>query len=52
MGVVNLVDIILAIWQQTQITEHLVWQIGKGLPKMLPQCLLKNSIGSDLNLAI
>ena len=28
----------LAIWLQTQINEYLVWQIGKELLKILPQC--------------
>ena len=35
-----------------QFRSHLVWLIGQGFPKTLPQCPLKNNIGDDFSLAM
>ena len=51
IGVVHLVDVKFWQFENKLRLMYLVWWIGQGLPKILSQYLLKNSIGDDFSLA-
>ena len=52
IGVVHLVDVKFWQFENKLRLMYLVWWIGQGLPKILSQYLLKNSIGDDFSLVI